>query len=249
MGAIRTLELLDTWNINVEDGNVQDLLGVGDSGVVVHDCDFGPNRRTSGYPSVASVVLGDGSIRIHALKGVGKWSQTVSTGLGEQVVGLLGKPVGALGVVGKTVIGGIGSLGAGLFGIGKELVNDVKVGGEDAVQSVKKKGGFRGLFRGGGGGRESSLSGVVLSETMIHYIFNCVLSSSFSSIGLGLITPPSSTSTSSIPSSSSSSSSTPWGWAGVDPPDVLLVINVNVEIVLQRAKRIAKRVRKRGENN
>ena len=140
LSSVKALEVLDVWNVDMG-GTVEDLLGLGENGIL--DVDFG----CGSHSSVVAIAMQDGSIRVHALRGIGKWSQSLSSGLGGAVAGLLGKAGHGVGSVGKTVFGGIGSLGKGLFGIGKEIVNEVSE--EQVIEEVKKKG-VSGFFRRSG---------------------------------------------------------------------------------------------------
>ena len=141
LSSVRVLEVLDTWNI---DSPGYALVG----GVGVLDVDFGPDRRVSLYPSVVVVGLEDGGVCIHALRGVGKWSRTVGTGIVREVAGLISKPLGAVGGLGKNLLGGIGGIGKAALNLGSQLQKEAVVGLDEVATEVKKEGGVAGFFRG-----------------------------------------------------------------------------------------------------
>ncbi|GMI15909.1 hypothetical protein TrVE_jg8845 [Triparma verrucosa] len=146
LSSVRVLEVLDVWTVDVSGF---ELVG----GVPLFDVDFGPGRRVSQYPAVAAAALGDGSLRIHALKGVGKWSRTVGPSLGGAVAGLVSKPISAIS---KGVFGVVSAIGGGVVSLGKELAQETRVGGAEVVEEVQKTG-LKGFFskvvqRNGSGG-------------------------------------------------------------------------------------------------
>ena len=141
LSAVRTLEVLDTWRI---DSSRYAVAG----GARVMDVDFGPDRRVSLYPSVCVVGLEDGGICVHALRGVGKWSRTVGTGIVREVAGLISKPLGAVGGLGKTVLGGLGGIGKAALNLGSQLGKEAVVGLDEVATEVKKEGGVASFFRG-----------------------------------------------------------------------------------------------------
>ena len=74
---------------------------------------------------------------MHALRGIGKWAKTVGPGLGNAVAGLVTKPLSAIG---KGVFGLVGAIGQGVVSVGREIVSETRVGGEEVVEEVSKTG-------------------------------------------------------------------------------------------------------------
>jgi hypothetical protein len=150
LSSCRPFEIVDTWNIDV--GGF-DLLGGGVGNVVVGDIDFGPDRRLSSCPAVAVAGIADGGVRIHALPGITAWSRTVSLGIGASVAGLVTKPLGVVGGIGKGLLGGLGIVGKGLVSLGRDTIQEINSEGGELLSDVKKQG-VLGFFRGVGGGKK-----------------------------------------------------------------------------------------------
>jgi hypothetical protein len=96
----------------------------------VYDVDFGP---TLARPVVAAAGCSAGALRLHALRGISKWSHehqrnTVSSAVGS-VLSLPAQTV-------KNALGGVSSFGSSFFGSAKEI-------SKEAFSVVKEReGGF-----------------------------------------------------------------------------------------------------------
>lgn len=117
VSSLRPLVTIDRW-------------GVSENEQAVYDVDFGP---TLARPVVAAAGCSAGALRLHALRGISKWSHehqrnTVSSAVGS-VLALPAQTV-------KNALGGVSSFGSSFFGSAKEI-------SKEAFSVVKEReGGF-----------------------------------------------------------------------------------------------------------
>jgi hypothetical protein len=117
VSSLRPLVAVDRW-------------GLSDNEQAVYDVDFGP---TLARPVVAAAGCSAGALRLHALRGISKWSHehqrnTVSSAVGS-VLSLPAQTV-------KNALGGVSSFGSSFFGSAKEI-------SKEAFSVVKEReGGF-----------------------------------------------------------------------------------------------------------
>jgi len=123
VSSIQPLATVDRWGFseNADEKLCNDA---------VYDLDFGP---TWARPVVAAAGCSAGTLRLHALRGISKWSHehqrnTVSSAVGS-VLALPAQTV-------KNALGGVASFGSSFFGSAKEI-------SKEAVSVVKEReGGF-----------------------------------------------------------------------------------------------------------
>ena len=126
ISSIDPLATVDEWRLS-EDGDVQ---GDVPAKHAMYDVDFGP---TIARPVVVAAGCSEGSLRLHALQGISKWSHenqrnTVTSAVGN----VLALPAQTM----KNALGGVSSIGSRFVGFGKEL-------GKEAFSVVKERdGGF-----------------------------------------------------------------------------------------------------------
>lgn len=126
VSAIRPLAAIDEWRLSEEAG------GDESTNQVMYDLDFGP---TIARPVVAAAGCSAGTLRLHALRGISRWSHehqrnTVSSAVGS-VLALPAQTV-------KNALGGVSSFGSNFFGSAKEI-------SKEALTVVKEREG--GFFR------------------------------------------------------------------------------------------------------
>jgi len=123
VSSIQPLAVVDKWGISEENGDQS-------TKDVVYDLDFGP---TVARPVVAAAGCSAGTLRLHALRGISKWSHehqrnTISSAVGT-VLALPAQTV-------KNALGGVSSFGSSFFGSAKEI-------SKEALSVVKEReGGF-----------------------------------------------------------------------------------------------------------
>jgi hypothetical protein len=124
VSSIQPLALVDKWNLSGAPGYSSS------TEQIVYDLDFGP---TISRPVVAAAGCSAGALRLHALRGISRWSHehqrnTVSSTVGS-VLALPAQTV-------KNALGGVSSFGSSFFGSAKEI-------SKEALSVVKEReGGF-----------------------------------------------------------------------------------------------------------
>jgi len=124
VSTLHPLAIVDQWRLG--EGATDD----NSSKHVMHDLDFGP---TLSRPVLAAAGCSEGALRLHALQGIGKWSNenqrnTVSSAVGN-VLALPAQTV-------KNALGGVAGMGSRFVGFGKEI-------GKEAFSVVRdREGGF-----------------------------------------------------------------------------------------------------------
>lgn len=127
--AVQPLTFVDEWRLTEEDDSDYQNL----SRQAVQDIDFGP---TISRPVVAAAGCSDGSLRLHALQGISKWSHENQRNVVSSAVGsVLALPAQTV----KNAIGGVAGFGSRFVGFGKEI-------GKEAFTVVKEREGM-GFFR------------------------------------------------------------------------------------------------------
>ena len=105
VSSIRPLLAMDEWRLS----NDPSLA----SQCCIHDLDFGP---TIARPVVAAVGCSDGSLRLHAVKGISKWSEEHQKNSMTSTVGsILNVPAQTV----KNAFGGVSSFGSNFLGSAK----------------------------------------------------------------------------------------------------------------------------------
>lgn len=130
ISAVQPLSFVDEWRLTEEDDvDYQNL-----SCQAIHDIDFGP---TVSRPVVVAAGCSDGSLRLHALQGISKWSHENQRNAVTSAVGsVLALPAQTV----KNAIGGVAGFGSRFVGFGKEI-------GKEAFSAVKERDGPMGFFR------------------------------------------------------------------------------------------------------
>jgi hypothetical protein len=130
ISSIQPLSFVDEWRLTEEDDDDYNSLAQ----QAIHDIDFGP---TISRPVVVAAGCSDGSLRLHALQGISKWSLENQRNVVTSAVGsVLALPAQTV----KNAIGGVAGFGSRFVGFGKEI-------GKEAFQSVKERDGPMGFFR------------------------------------------------------------------------------------------------------
>ena len=115
--VVDSLSILDEWRISEDEGQYR----------VAFDVDMGPSLMR---PVVAAAACSSGALRLHALRGIGEWSEEHKTGGMSMAVGnALAKPAQRI----KNVVGGVTGIGKRFVGFGKEI-------GQEAMSDVKERG-------------------------------------------------------------------------------------------------------------
>jgi len=114
VSSIQPLVPVDEWRL------VEDAGNDASANQVMYDLDFGP---TLARPVVAAAGCSAGTLRLHALRGISKWSHehqrnTVSSAVGN-VLALPAQTV-------KNALGGVSSFGSSFFGSAKEIAGELK---------------------------------------------------------------------------------------------------------------------------
>jgi hypothetical protein len=117
VSSLRPLATVDRW-------------GLSDDEQVVHDVDFWPSLAR---PVVAAAGCSSGALRLHALRGISKWSHEHQRNIVSSAVGsVLALPAQTV----KNAFGGVSSFGSSIFGSAKEI-------SKEAFSVVKEReGGF-----------------------------------------------------------------------------------------------------------
>jgi len=124
VSSIQPLVVIDQWRLSEDTGNDVSIKPV------MYDLDFGP---TIARPVVAAAGCSAGTLRLHALRGISRWSHehqrnTVSSAVGN-VLALPAQTV-------KNALGGVSSFGSSFFGSAREI-------SKEALTVVKEReGGF-----------------------------------------------------------------------------------------------------------
>jgi len=124
VSSIQPLAIVDNWRLSEDTGN--DV----SAKQVMYDLDFGP---TIARPVVAAAGCSAGTLRLHALQGISRWSHehqrnTVSSAVGS----VLAMPAQTV----KNALGGVSSFGSNFFGSAREI-------SKEAFTVVKEReGGF-----------------------------------------------------------------------------------------------------------
>lgn len=128
ISSIQPLVAIDEWRLSEAMGSNNHVSSTDQH--VMYDLDFGP---TLGRPVVAAAGCSAGTLRLHALRGISKWSHehqrnTVSSAVGS----VLALPTNAV----KNALGGVSSFGSSFFGSAREI-------SKEAFSVVKEReGGF-----------------------------------------------------------------------------------------------------------
>ena len=129
ISSVRPLSFVDEWRLTEDDGDGNTL-----AQQAIYDIDFGP---TISRPVVAAAGCSDGSLRMHALPGISKWSNENQRNIVTSAVGsVLALPAQTV----KNAIGGVAGFGSRFVGLGKEI-------GKEAFTVVKEREGFFGRKR------------------------------------------------------------------------------------------------------
>lgn len=108
VSSIQPLLTMDEWRLSNDPTPANKL-----SQCCIHDLDFGP---TVARPVVAAVGCSDGSLRLHALKGISKWSEEHQKNSMTSTVGnILNVPAQTV----KNAFGGVSSFGSNFLGSAK----------------------------------------------------------------------------------------------------------------------------------
>lgn len=122
ISSIQPLSFVDEWRLTEEDEDDYSNL----SHQAIHDIDFGP---TISRPVVVAAGCSDGSLRLHALQGISKWSHENQRNVVSSAVGsVLALPAQTV----KNAIGGVAGFGSRFVGLGKEI-------GKEAFTAVKER--------------------------------------------------------------------------------------------------------------
>ncbi len=121
VSAIKPLHFIDEWRIG---GDEEDVISA-------HDIDFGPSPSR---PVVAVTGLSSGALRIHALKGIGEWSEENKKGSMTEAVGSV---IGSVKGTGSKMVGLVRGTGSKVLGLGKEI-------GREAISEGRGVTGFLG---------------------------------------------------------------------------------------------------------
>ena len=124
VSSIQPLATVDEWSLSEDHGN--DV----SAQQVMYDLDFGP---TVARPVVAAAGCSAGTLRLHALRGISKWSHEHQRNSVSSAVGsVLALPAQTV----KNALSGVSSFGSSFFGSAKEI-------SKEAVSVVKEReGGF-----------------------------------------------------------------------------------------------------------
>jgi len=114
VSSVQPLVTVDEWRL------VDNVGGDTPAQQAVYDLDFGP---TLSRPVVAAAGCSAGTLRLHALRGISKWShehqrQTVTSAVGN----VLAMPAQTV----KNALGGVSSFGSSFFGSAKEIAGELK---------------------------------------------------------------------------------------------------------------------------
>ena len=125
ISSVQPLSFVDEWRIIEEDADDCNIF----SHQAIHDIDFGP---TISRPVVVAAGCSDGSLRLHALQGISKWSHENQRNIVTSAVGsVLALPAQTV----KNAIGGVAGFGSRFVGLGKEI-------GKEAFTAVKDREGM-----------------------------------------------------------------------------------------------------------
>jgi len=122
VSSLQPLSFIDEWRVT--EGDHSDCNK--ENHQAIHDIDFGP---TISRPVVVAAGCSDGSLRLHALQGISKWSHEIQSNVVTSAVGsVLALPAQTL----KGAIGGVAGFGSRFVGLGKEI-------GKEAFTVVKER--------------------------------------------------------------------------------------------------------------
>ena len=111
VSPIQPLLTMDEWRLSNDPTPANEL-----SQCCIHDLDFGP---TVARPVVAAVGCSDGSLRLHALRGISRWSEEHQKNSMTSTVGsILNVPAQTV----KNAFGGVSSFGSNFLGSAKVSV-------------------------------------------------------------------------------------------------------------------------------